>query len=65
MSFHFLNQMEGKRMEGCDVGIHVQRILLAARKRGELNSLLKCLRIKMKEISASVLGVDVQESLGC
>lgn len=52
-------------MEGCDVGIQVQRILLAARKRGELNSLLKCLRIKMKEISASVLGVDGQESLGC
>ena len=52
-------------MEGCDVGIQVQRILLAARKRGELNSLLKCLRIKMKEISASVIGVDGQESLGC
>ena len=48
-------------MEGCDVGIQVQRILLAARKRG----VLKCLRIKMKEISASVLGVDGQESLGC
>ena len=61
MSFHFLNQMEGKRMEGCDVGIHVLRILLAARKRGELYSLLKCLRMEMKEISASVLGVDGQK----
>lgn len=47
-------------MEGCDVGIDVQRILLAARKRGDLNS-LKCLRIEMKEISASVLGVDGQK----
>lgn len=61
MFSHFLNQMEGKRMEGCDVGIRVQRILLAARKQGELNSLLKCLRIEMKEISASVLGVDGQK----